>query len=145
MVVHTSKFLPRGGFAQGQNRPNICLNSNNKTKAEKGRVHVITQEPKDKYHKEGLAVLEQGENVEIRYNPDVHAKLYISWSRIEEESFAMFGSGNLTSSGISYNLELGMMILARGYGRKLVRELYNWGDVLRTRSHKIKSIRANIT
>lgn len=112
----------------------------NKTRSEKGRVYVITREPQDEYHKEGLSVLERGENVEIRYNPDVHAKLYVSWNRNEEESFAMFGSGNLTSSGMSYNLELGMMILSRDYGRRLVRELYRWGDNLRTQSKKIKTI-----
>jgi hypothetical protein len=89
-----------------------------KTWSEKGRVYVITREPQSEYHKEGLAVLEQSENVEIRYNPDINAKLYISWNRNEEESFAMFGSGNLASSGMSYNLELGMMILSRSYGRK---------------------------
>jgi hypothetical protein len=108
-----------------------------KTLSEKGRMYVITREPKDKYHQEGLAVLQQSKNVEIRYNPDIHAKLYVSWNRIEEESFAMFGSGNLTSSGISYNLELGMMILSRGFGRKLVRELYSWGNNLRTQSKKV--------
>lgn len=111
-----------------------------KTKHEKGRVNVITRAPEQDYQREGLAVLEQGEMVEIRYNPDIHAKLYISWNRNEEESFAMFGSGNLTSSGVNYNLELGMMIQSRGHGRKLVRELYHWGDNLRTRSQVIKSI-----
>ncbi len=58
----------------------------------------------------------------------------------EEESFAMFGSGNLTSAGMKYSLELGMLILSRGYGRKLVRELYRWGDNLRTQSKKVKGI-----
>jgi hypothetical protein len=111
-----------------------------KSKKEKGRIYVITREPKADYHEEGLAVLMEGENVEIRYNPDIHAKLYISWNRDDEESFAMFGSGNLTSSGASYNLELGMMILSRGYGRQLVRELYRWGDNLRPQSAKVKSI-----
>lgn len=111
-----------------------------KAKTEKGRIYIITREPQDEYHRQGLAFLEQGENVEIRYNSDVHAKLYVSWNRDEEESFAMFGSGNLTSSGTSYNLELGMMILSRDYGRKLVRELYRWGDNLRTQSKKIKAI-----
>lgn len=111
-----------------------------KTQAENGRMYIITREPKDSYHKDGLAVLEQGINVEIRYNPNIHAKLYTSWNREEEESFAMFGSGNLTSSGLSYNLELGMMILSRGYGRKLVRELYSWGNALRTQSECFKSI-----
>jgi hypothetical protein len=107
-----------------------------KAESEKTRVYVITQEPQDQYHKDGIAVLQQSKNIEIRYNPDIHAKLYISWNYNEEESFALFGSGNLTSSGISYNFELGMMILSRSYGRKLVRELYHWGNNLRTQSKK---------
>lgn len=112
-----------------------------KTRKENTLVYVITREPRSDYHWDGLSVLEQNENVEIRYNPEIHAKLYISWNRKEEESFAMFGSGNLTSSGMSYNLELGMMILSRGYGRKLVRELYSWGTNLRTLSTRVKSFR----
>lgn len=111
-----------------------------KTASEKGLVYVITRKPKEKYHQDGLSVLKSGKNVEIRYNPDIHAKLFISWNRIEEESFALFGSGNLTSPGINYNLELGMMILSRGFGRKLVRELYDWGTNLRVQSQKIKGI-----
>jgi hypothetical protein len=109
-----------------------------KSLAGKGIVNVITRPPAADYHREGLAVLNRGDNVEIRYNPDVHAKLYVSWDRNEEDSFAMFGSGNLTSSGIRFNLELGMMILSRSQGRKLVRELYRWGDNLRTQSQIIK-------
>jgi phosphatidylserine/phosphatidylglycerophosphate/cardiolipin synthase-like enzyme len=81
--------------------------------------------------------------VEIRYNPDVHAKLYISWHREENDSFALFGSGNLTSGGVRYNLELGMMILARGHGKKLIRELYDWSaNALRTKSQRVKPIQA---
>ena len=107
-----------------------------KAQSDKTRVYVITHEPQDKYHREAINVLQQSTNVEIRYNPDIHAKLYISWNYNEEESFALFGSGNLTSSGVSYNFELGMMILSRSYGRKLVRELYHWGNNLRTQSKK---------
>ena len=82
--------------------------------------------------------------MEIRYNADVHAKLYICWHREEEESFALFGSGNLTSSGLRYNLELGMMILARGHGKELVRELYDWSaHALRTKSERVKAIQAS--
>lgn len=108
-----------------------------KAEVEKIRVYVITREPQEDYHRAGIEVLKQGNNVEIRYNSEIHAKLYVSWNRVEEESFAMFGSGNLTSAGISYNLELGMMILSRGQGRKLVHELYHWGNNLRTQSKKI--------
>lgn len=53
----------------------------------------------------------------------------------------MFGSGNLTSRGLRHNLELGMMIYSRGYGRTLVRELYQWGSAtVRTMSQRVKAI-----
>jgi hypothetical protein len=112
-----------------------------KINTNKTRTYVITREPKDEYQFQGMAVLQESPYIEIRYNPDVHAKLFVCWSREEEESFALFGSGNLTSGGVSHNFELGMMILSRGYGRKLVRELYDWGSfVLRTKSQRIKEI-----
>lgn len=112
-----------------------------KLNADRTRAYVVTRPPRDEYHRAGLAVLEQSPYVEIRYNPDVHAKLYVAWNREEEDSFALFGSGNLTSSGLRYNLELGMMILSRGQGRALVRDLYQWGSqVLRTVSTRVKPI-----
>ena len=78
---------------------------------------------------------------EIRYNPDIHAKLYVVWSRDEAESFALFGSGNLTKSGLCHNIELGMMIFARGHGRTILRDLYQWGGYsLRTMSQRVKAI-----
>lgn len=113
----------------------------NKAQKEKSLVYVITQEPGDDYHRTGLAVLDQKPFVEIRYNHDIHAKLYICWGRKEAESFALFGSGNLTPSGMRHNIELGMMILSRGYGRTLVRDLYYWGaHSLRVTSRRVKAI-----
>ena len=84
----------------------------------------------------------QSPYTEIRYNEDIHAKLYICWCRKnEEQSFALFGSGNLTSGGIRHNLELGMMIYSKDHGRALVRELYEWSAVaLRSQSQRIKKI-----
>jgi len=112
-----------------------------KINSDKTRTYVVTQKPVADYHRQGLSILHESPFVEIRYNPDVHAKLFVCWSREEDESFALFGSGNLTSGGISKNLELGMMILSRGHGRKLVRELYDWGsNILRTKSQRIKAI-----
>lgn len=116
-------------------------------KAQKDRatIFVITQEPHEEYHQRGLAVFERSPSVEIRYNPNIHAKLYICWSREEEDSFALFGSGNLTIGGLKQNIELGMMILSRGYGKRLIRELFNWGvNDLRVdpNSRRIKSFQA---
>lgn len=105
------------------------------------RTYVITTEPKDVYHSESVAVLEASPFIELRFNPDVHAKLYVAWHEEQDESFALFGSGNLTTGGVRHNLELGMMILSRGPGKMLVRQLYEWGSaVLRTRSRLVKAI-----
>ena len=110
----------------------------NKINTDGTRTYVITRSPREAYQKTGLEILQGCPYVEIRYNPDIHAKLYVSWSRDEEESFALFGSGNLTTRGLQHNLELGMMILSRGYGRKLVHELYLWGSsTVRTISRRV--------
>jgi hypothetical protein len=107
------------------------------------RTYVVTRRPREAYQQVGMRLLNESPYVEIRYNPDIHAKLYVCWHREEEESFALFGSGNLTSGGLRYNLELGMMILARGHGKKLIRELYDWSaNALRTRSERVKAIQA---
>jgi hypothetical protein len=111
--------------------------------ADRTRTYVVTRPPREAYQQVGMQLLNESPYVEIRYNPDVHAKLYICWHREEEESFALFGSGNLTSGGLRYNLELGMMILARGHGKKLVRELYDWSaNALRAKSVRVKPIQA---
>lgn len=112
-----------------------------KAMADRTRLYVITREPRDLYHQAGIAVLEQCPLAEIRYNPDIHAKLYVAWSREEAETFALFGSGNLTESGLRHNIELGMMIYARGHGRAILRDLYQWGSFsLRTMSRRVKAI-----
>jgi len=92
------------------------------------RVYVVTRKPEMAYQLQGIELLNRFSCVEIRYNSEIHAKLYISWGRELEESFAFFGSGNLTSGGLRYNLELGMMILARGDGKSIIRTLYHWGS-----------------
>ena len=112
-----------------------------KAMGDKTRVYVVTREPRAQYHHGAVALLKQWPLVEIRYNPDVHAKLYVVWRRQESDSFALFGSGNLTESGLRRNIELGMMISARGRGRAIVRELYQWASVaLRSRSKRVKAI-----
>ena len=63
----------------------------------------------------------------------------------EHESFALFGSGNLTARSIENNIELAMMVYAKGPGRGLLHELYYWASVrLRTidESSLIQPIRA---
>lgn len=114
-----------------------------KASADKTRVYIVTRKPTEQYQIDAMDVLKVYPLVEIRQNPDVHAKLYVCWGREEEESFALFGSGNLTSRGLRYNLELGMMILARGHGKVLISDLYQWGSYsVRSISEKIKAITA---
>ena len=111
---------------------------------DKSRVFVVTRPPKEEYHQKALDFLKAKPNVEIRYNPDVHAKLYICkvHEGNEAESFALFGSANLTSGGMTYNLELGMMILARGRGAAMVINLHDWfTNTLRATSKRIKPIK----
>jgi hypothetical protein len=112
-----------------------------KINADRSRLYVITRPPRSDYQHAAMSLLHDCRHAEIRYNADIHAKLYVCWSRKESESFALFGSGNLTEGGLRNNIELGMMLYARGLGRKLVRELYQWGSqVLRTTSDLIKPI-----
>lgn len=112
-----------------------------KINADKTTTYVITQPPNEKYQQDSMDVLSQSPYVEIRYNEGIHAKLYICWCRnSEEDSFALFGSGNLTKGGVRQNLELGMMIYSQDYGRNLVRDLYDWSAVeLRSQSKRIKA------
>lgn len=108
---------------------------------DKTRLYVITRPPTEKYQHASMKLLEACPFTEIRYNPDIHAKLYINWSREERENYALFGSGNLTRGGTENNIELGMMIFARSEGRKIIRELYHWSAFsLRTSSHLFKPI-----
>jgi phosphatidylserine/phosphatidylglycerophosphate/cardiolipin synthase-like enzyme len=73
-----------------------------------------------------MAVLANNEWVEVRFNESVHAKVYVSLALPESESFALFGSCNLTGASITSNIEVGMIIVAQGLGRPLVHELYYW-------------------
>jgi len=111
-----------------------------KINKDKTLTYVITRPAKETYQQDSIAILSQSPYVEIRYNEDIHAKLYICWCRKkEEDSFALFGSGNLTKGGIRQNLELGMMIYSHDHGRTLVRDLYEWSTSgLRTKSKRIK-------
>ena len=115
----------------------------NKVLSDRTRLYVITRKPREAYHQAAVAVLQQCPLAEIRYNDGIHAKLYVVWTREEVDSFALFGSGNLTEAGLHHNIELGMMIFARGYGRTILRELYHWSShTLRTMSRRVKAIEA---
>ncbi len=91
-------------------------------------TYVVTRSPSESYQEEAIAVLAHNEWIEIRFNESLHAKVYVSSAIPESESFALFGSGNLTSRSIAENIEVGMLIVAKGQGRSLVDELYYWAN-----------------
>lgn len=91
-------------------------------------TYVVTRPPVEPYQHEAMAILAQNEWVEIRYNNTVHAKVYVTAALPESESFALFGSGNLTGRSVETNIEVGMIIVAQGQGRPLVDELYYWAN-----------------
>jgi len=97
-----------------------------KIKAQRIPTYIVTREPAESWQQEAVELLAKNDWIEIRYNELLHAKVFIASAIQESESFAVFGSGNLTGAAATANLEVGMMLLARGAGRKLVDELYYW-------------------
>jgi hypothetical protein len=96
-------------------------------------TYLITLEPIESYQKEAVNELLGCPWIEIRYNPHIHAKTYILLSSRERDSFALLGSGNFTTKSFENNIEIGMMIYAKGVGNILFHELYYWASVkLRT-------------
>jgi len=96
-------------------------------------TYVITRSPEEEYHQQAISTLMSYDLVELRFNESVHAKLYVCTCQNESQSFALLGSANLTWSSIENNIEIAMMIYARGHGREILRELSRWGlERLRT-------------
>lgn len=97
-------------------------------KIERERIptYIVTRSPLESYQHQAMAILAENNWVEIRYNNTVHAKVYVTAALPESESFALFGSCNLTGRSIESNIEVGMIIVAQGQGRPLVEKLYYW-------------------
>ena len=96
-------------------------------------TYVLTREPSEAYQQEALDVILGSPCIEVRYNAALHAKLYVALAEREAESFALFGSGNLTAQSIEVNVELAMMVYNTGPGRDILRRLHYWASVrLRT-------------
>ncbi len=96
-------------------------------------TYLITREPAGDYQEEAMNVVLGSPFIEIRYNHALHAKLYLASAERESESFALFGSGNLTAQSIEANVELAMMVYNRGAGRDILHRLHYWASVrLRT-------------
>jgi len=97
-----------------------------KIKSQRIPTYFVTRKPIESWQEEAVELLSKNEWIEIRFNESLHAKVYVASANPESESFALFGSGNLTGAAINSNLEVGMMLFARGIGRKLVDELCYW-------------------
>lgn len=85
-------------------------------------TYVVTREPADDYQAEAMQELFGSPWIEVRYNPFVHAKLYVAVAERDPESFALFGSRNLTARSIETNVELAMLVYSHGPGRELLRD-----------------------
>ena len=112
----------------------FCLKDlRSKVESERIPTYVITREPLELYQQQAMAVLEGSPWIEVRYNASIHAKLYVATAERDADSFALFGSGNLTTQSIESNIELGMLVYGEGHGRELLRQLHYWANVrLRT-------------
>lgn len=92
------------------------------------RTYVITNEPDSEHpsHQAAVDILSGSRYSEIRYNPSLHAKVYVCKTR--EVSFAMLGSGNLTETSITKRIEVGILVNERGPGAYVFNELWTWGS-----------------
>jgi len=117
-----------------------------KVEQERVPTYVVTREPTETYQAAAMSVLLGSPWIELRYNSALHAKVYIATAEHAPDSFALFGSANLTSKAIETNVELGMLVYSDGPGREILRELHYWASVrVRTlrESRLIQSIQAN--
>lgn len=86
-------------------------------------TYVLTRAPSEPYQKAAMAQLLGSPWIEVRYNASIHAKVYVAIAKSEAESFALFGSCNLTTKSIGTNIEVAMLVNGRGPGREILREL----------------------
>jgi len=97
-----------------------------KVEAQRICTYVITRFPTEAYQAEAMTILRGSPWIEVRYNPSIHAKVYVAMASREADSFALFGSGNLTAASLWANIEVAMMLYGEGIGRTLLHELYYW-------------------
>lgn len=99
-------------------------------KVERERIctYVTTRQPTEEYQAEAMTVLLGSPWIEVRYNPSIHAKVYVAMASREADSFGLFGSGNLTAASFQANIEVAMMLYGEGLGRTLLHELHYWAN-----------------
>jgi len=95
-------------------------------------TYVFTRPPEGSSELDALNMLSECASVEIVYNPNLHAKLYVCVAPYPF-GFAILGSANLTSRSDDL-YEIGLLVLAEGGGEQIVKQLASFGlDYLRTR------------
>lgn len=97
-----------------------------KVERERVPMYVVTRKPVMPYQHESISVMLGSPWIELRYNECIHAKVYVAIANRDADSFALFGSGNLTSKSIESNIEIGMMVYNEGPGRDILRDLDYW-------------------
>ena len=71
-----------------------------KIKAQRIPTYLVTRAPVESRQLEAVELLTANDWVEIRFNESLHAKVFVAAANPESESFALFGSGNLTGAAI---------------------------------------------
>ncbi|MGD1119509.1 MAG: hypothetical protein ABR886_08485 [Dehalococcoidales bacterium] len=109
------------------------------------RTYLITRHPGDELtrgapgHIPALVTLGKINDLEIRYNDFLHAKVYLCMCSDRQSSFGVIGSGNMTQTSITNNIEVGVMIKYSSQGQSLIDELGYWiKNNLRVRSKMAK-------
>ena len=96
------------------------------------RTYLVTRSPENDLtrgapgHRPALETFGSIEGLEIRYNDQLHAKLYVCICDDRRSSFAVIGSANLTKTSIVKNIEVGIMIRYAYQGQSLIDELKYW-------------------
>jgi len=111
------------------------------------KTYLVTQSPNTELtrkapgHVQALNILKDLDLIEIRFNDNLHAKVYICQCKKTEDSFALLGSANLTWTSIAKNIEVGVLIKCFSSGEQIIHELNNWYmSRLRTNSSIYKSM-----
>jgi phosphatidylserine/phosphatidylglycerophosphate/cardiolipin synthase-like enzyme len=96
------------------------------------RTYLVTRSPDDGLvrdlpgHAKALDMLKDLDNLEIRYNNALHAKIYVCQCKKSEDSFALLGSANMTRNSIVHNIEVGVLIRCFSQGELVIHELDSW-------------------
>ncbi len=100
------------------------------------KMYVFTRAPSNPEHQRAVEQLKRCEMVELVYNENLHAKIYVCVAE-PAHGFAILGSANLTARS-QRMYEVGLLVLAKGGGDRVVNDLASFGlDYLRTRPESV--------